>query len=168
MELTSCHSQVGITLFSKPVVAEDYFHHQQILSFNTGWLSHPKAGQEGHTWVQVSCNSCPRSTHQHLREPEQTALKPACSNGSSLQGTGSKFPVRGSHTGRDTRSQSESGSFGLAVGRAGSPLLTVTLWSALLPATAYKGFVFCSGRKWLLLDCCKPILLKDILFVLIL
>lgn len=65
----------------------------------------------------------------------------------------------------------ESGSFGLAAGRDGSPLLTVTLEvcsAPVSPGTAYKGFVFCSWRKWLLLDCCKPILLKDILFVLIL
>lgn len=60
MELTSSHPQVGITLFSWPLVAEDYFHHQQILPLNKSWLSCTKTGQKGPMWVQVPCNPCPR------------------------------------------------------------------------------------------------------------
>lgn len=60
-------NQTGITLFSRPLVAKDYFHHQQILPLNKVWLSCTKRGQKGHMWVQVFWSSCPRpqSTSEH-------------------------------------------------------------------------------------------------------
>lgn len=116
-------------------------------------------------FMAKTCPPAPQSTRTN-------GTGSSVSNVSSLQRTGNSFSIREDHTQAETHTtELESSSCGLAAGRGSSPLLTVPLGvcsAPVSPGTACKGFVFCSQRKWLLQDCCKPILLKDILFVLIL
>lgn len=115
-----------------------------------GWLSCTKRGQKVHMCIQVSHSSWPRSAHQHLRAAGQTALKalsaiaPACRE----LGTASASE---DHTLTETHAtELESSSCGPAAGRGSSPLLTVTLGSALLshlPRHCLQRFCFLFSEK---------------------